>query len=165
MCINPCIAQAPVDRTGEIVMKTNKGSFKILSQADKKAFGKIQMSFKGTILIVGYEGTAPITTTPGLRVEYKNDKYARIEYFGEGTLTLDGKFRAIQWFGKNLNMFWSGLGICRVYGEFDKNNETGTYAIKGEPVRYWGSGGTTFTVPARVSSSEAPPVIIKKGGG
>ena len=164
LSITPGIAQAP-EATGEAVLKTNIGAFKITSPGDKKAFGKIQMTFKGSILIIGYEGTTPIVASGALRVEYQDAKRQRIEYFGNGTITLDGKFRAIQWFGRNLTLNWNGMGICRAYGEFDKDGNTGTIDIKGEKTRYWGSGGTTFTVPARNANIEAPKVNIKKSGG
>ena len=165
LCITPCLGQAPADATGEAIMKTNVGAFKINSPGDKKAFGKIQMSFKGSLLIIGYEGAAPIVASGGLRVEYKDDKRQRVEYFGNGTVTLDGKFRAIQWFGRSLNMTWNGMGICRLYGEFDKNGDTGSYEVKGDKVRPWGTGGMSFTVPGRNSTIVAPKVNIKKSGG
>lgn len=162
LCISPSIAQGPI-KTGEVVMKAPRGAFKITSPGDVKAFGKIQVSFKGTFLVVGYDSKVPIVPSAGLRTEYKNDKRERIEFFGEGTVTLDGKFRAIQYFGRNLNMTWNGYGICRVYGEFDKDGNTGTYEVKGDKLRYWGSGGTTFTVPPR--DTIIPPKVKIKGSG
>jgi hypothetical protein len=166
LCIAPLFAQVPQDQTGEVLMKTNIGAFKITSPGDKKAVGKIQITFKGTLLIVGYDGS-PINVGPGLRTEYENKKRERVEYFGQGTITLDGKFRAIQFFGRNLTMNWVGMGICRLYGEFDKNGDTGTYEIKGEKLRYWATGGTTITIPSRNSaaSQSAPKVKIKGSGG
>ena len=163
LSITPILALAQ-DATGEAVLKTNVGAFKITSPGDKKAFGKIQMSFKGSVLIIGYEG-APIVASNGLRVEYKEDKHQRIEYFGEGTITLDGKVRAIQWFGRNLNMTWNGQGIIRLYGEFDKDGNTGTIDVKGDKTRFWATGGITYTIPPRNSVTAPPKVNIKKGGG
>jgi hypothetical protein len=165
LSITPGIAQAPGDATGEAVLKTTTGAFKITSPGDKLAFGKIKMAFKGSILIVGYQGATPIAPSGGLRVEYKDDKRQRVEYFGDGTITLDGKFRAIQWFGRNLNMTWNGMGIVRLYGEFDKNGDTGTFEVKGDKLRYWGTGGMTLSLPSRASSLVAPQVNIKKSGG
>lgn len=165
LCITPSLAQAPNDKaTGEVAMKAAIGAFKITSPGDRKAFGKVTMSFKGTLLIVGYEG-APIVVSGGLKTEYENKKRERIEYFGEGTITLDGKYRAIQYFGRNLDMNWAGNGIIRVYGEFDKTGLTGTYTIKGEKQRWWGTGGTTFSLPGRESSVGVPKVKIKGSGG
>jgi hypothetical protein len=163
----PASAAAVPVKTGEVVMKTTKGSFKITSPGDVNAFGKIQMSFKGSLLIIGYDGKIPIVPSAGLRVEYKNDKRQRIEYFGEGTVTLDGKFRAIQFLGRNLNLSWTeAYGICRVYGQFDKDGNTGTFTVKGDQERYWGSDGTTFTVPPRTNNAVVPPIKVKpKGSG
>src|SRR4051812_23425550 len=107
LSITPSFAQAPGTATGEAVLKTTVGAFKITSPGDILAFGKVKMAFKGSVLIVGYTGSTPIVASSGLRVEYKDDKRQRVEYFGDGTITLDGKFRAIQWFGRNLNMNWN----------------------------------------------------------
>lgn len=159
----PCIAQAPPE-VGEVVMKTTVGSFKITSPGDQLAYGKIRMSFKGSCLIVGYDNKIPVVASPGLRVEYNNAKRGRIEYFGTGTITLEGRFRALQWMGQNLDMNWIGLGICRVYGEFDKNNNTGTYEIKGQKPLDWGNGGMTFSIPLKVNKVIPPKVKINGGG-
>lgn len=162
LIVTPSIAQAP-DNTGEVVMKTNIGSFKITSPGDKKSFGKITMSFKGSLLIVGYDGKSPVSVSGNLRTEYENKSRDRVLYFGQGTVTLDGKFHAIQWFGRNLTMNWNGMGICRLYGEFDKEGNTGTYSIKGDVLRYWGNGGTMFTLPAPNTAIVTPKV--RKSGG
>ena len=169
LCISPSFAQNPTSTApapiGEAVMKTNIGAFKITSPGDVKAFGKVQITFKGTLLIVGYDSSVPIVASAGLNKEYENKQRERIEFFGQGTVTLDGKFRAIQFFGRNLDMKWVGNGICRVYGEFDKNGDTGTFEVKGDQKRFWGSGGTTFTVPPRNNNVVAPKVKIKGSGG
>ncbi len=165
LSIVPCLAQAPV-KTGEVVMKTNIGAFKISSMGDVNASGKIKMSFKrGTLLIVDYKGAAPIGTTPGLRVEYENKKRKRIEFHGEGTVTLDGTFQSIQFFGRSLDMSWSGAGICRVYGEFDNAGNTGTFFVKGEKEMPWGTGGTYFTLPSRNANIVVPKIRPKGTGG
>ncbi len=165
LCVLPSLAQAPDSTIGEVDMKTNVGSFKILSPGDVKAFGKVQMNFRGTCLIVGYEGKTPIQVSNGLHLEYKNDQRQRVEYFGQGSITLDGKFKAIQWFGKDLSMNWVGNGICRLYGEFDKDNKTGTYTIKGANPKDWGTAGSvTFSIPSK-SQGMKPKVHFNKGGG
>lgn len=161
LCISPSIALAQ-ERIGEVTMKSSMGGFKITSPGDVNAFGKIEMSFKGTMLIVGYEGT-PIVQGPGLRVEYENKGQKRIEYFGKGTLTLNGKFRAIQFFGNDLDLHWVGMGICRVYGGYDKNGNIGTYEVKGDKLGYWSSGGSQFTVPPR--DTIIPPKVRVKAKG
>lgn len=159
----PSLAQAPQE-TGEVDMQTNIGAFKITSAGDDKSSGKIKMTFKGSCLVVGYEGTAPVAASTGLRVEYDNKKRDRVVFHGQGTVTLDGKFRAIQWFGQDLKMNWVGRGICRLYGEFDKNQNTGTYTIKGKQPMYWGTGGMQFSIPAR-SDNFVPPKVHINGGG
>ncbi len=160
-----CIAQAPAT-TGEVAMKSKKCGFKINSKGDDKAFGKITISFKrGTLLVVGYKGVAPVVTGAGLRLEYNNDKRERMEYHGEGTLTLDGKFRSIEFFGGSLVCNWLGSGICRLYGEFDETGDTGSFTVKGEREKPWGTGGTYFTLPPRVDATVVPRVRPKGSGG
>jgi hypothetical protein len=147
-------------QTGEVVMKTAIGSFKILRANDKQpAFGKIEMNFKGSLLIVGYKGKAPIQMVGNLRKEYENKKTDRMLLVGQGKVVLDGEFRAIQWFGRDLTMTWNGFGICRLYGEFDKNGQTGTYVVKGDVLRYWGSGGMQFTLPAYTAPPAQKPKV------
>ena len=132
--------------TGTIDFSSKVGSFKILSpNSDVKARGKIQMSFKGSVLVVGLEGN--VTPGPGVRLQYKNDEHARQAYFGEGTLTVDGKWRAIQFFGRDFSGHWDGMGIMRLYGEFDDKLETGTFKIAGDQPRPWGNGGMTVVLP------------------
>ena len=163
LCTVPSLAQAP-PQVGQVAMNTKIGSFKITSPGDQLAYGKIKMTFRGSCLIVGYDGKIPLVASPSLHVEYKDDKRQRIEYHGTGSITLEGRFRAIEWFGRDLNMDWSGLGICRVYGEFDKDGNTGTYTIKNKKTQYWGSGGMQFVLPPRDVSDIAPKVKINGGG-
>jgi hypothetical protein len=159
LAVSLASAQIP---SGEVDLKTSVGSLKINSPGKEKARGRIQMSFRGTLLLSDYKGATPIVTGT-FRKEYDNAQGKRTVYYGKGTITLDGNFRAIQWFGSDLNMKWIGMGICRLFGEFDKAGKTGTYQVKGDLVRYWGSGGTTFSIPNPVLEQAKAP-IIKRGG-
>jgi len=140
-------AAKPGGDTGEIVLKAALGSFKIVSPGDRNAYGKLEMNFKGTVLLVGYKPNAPIQIAGNIRKEYDNKDRERVLYHGQGRIVVDGTFKAIQWFGRDLTARYNGMGIFRLYGEFDKTGMTGTYQITGDKLRYWGSGGTTFVVP------------------
>lgn len=154
------IAQAPSPQTGEVVMKTAIGSFKMVSPGDQKAFGKLEMTFKGTVLFVGLDASAPVVAEGNLRKEYDNKDRARVLYHGSGRMVVNGKFKSIQWFGRDLSCRFNGMSIVRVYGEFDKNGQTGTYQITGDKERYWQQGGLTFTVPKPdFNKTVAPPKV------
>jgi hypothetical protein len=149
--------------TGEVDMKAAIGSFKINSPGKENARGRIQMSFRGTLLLVNYTGATPVITGT-IKKEYDNQAKKRMVFHGQGTVTVDGNFRALQWFGKDLTMKWIGMGICRIYGEFDSTGKTGTYQVKGDLLRYWGSGGMTFTLPIPNSEPAVKPKIKRNGG-
>jgi hypothetical protein len=140
-------AAKPAGDTGEIVLNAALGSFKIVSPGERNAYGKLEMNFKGTVLLVGYKPNAPIQVSGNVRKEYDNKDRDRVLYHGQGRIVLDGTYKAIQWFGRDLSARYNGMGIFRLYGEFDKKGMTGTYQITGDKQRYWGSGGTTFAVP------------------
>jgi hypothetical protein len=151
----PATAPAAAVETGSVVMKATVGSFKILSPNDQNpAFGKINMTFRGSLLVTSSKDTK-VTVTGNLRKEYENAKYGKAVYFGQGNVIIEGKFKSIQWFGKDLNLAWTGVGVCRMYGEFDAKGETGTYTVAGDVLRYWGTGGAMFTLPRYKLPGEA----------
>ena len=148
-------------RTGVVDMATNIGSFKIVSPGNIKAFGKMVIEFTGTVLIVGLNGS--VTPSATLRKEYSNAKHERVGYFGTGRLTVEGEWTALQFFGRKMKAHWEGLGICRLYGEFDEKLETGTYTIAGDKTRPWMQGGNMFILPREVDAGPTPRV--KKADG
>jgi len=148
-------------KTGIVDMATNIGSFKIVSPGEVKSFGKIDIEFNGSVLIIGLNGT--VIPSAGLRNEYSNAKHERTGYNGKGKLTIEGEWTAIQFFGRDMRAHWEGLGICRLYGEFDKNLDTGTFTIKGDKVRAWNQGGNMFVLPRGEDNSPTPRV--KKADG
>lgn len=151
---------------GEAWLKAKVGSFKIASPGDERALGDIKMTFQGSVLIVNYGGSTPITATAGLRKEYENKDRNRVVYFGRGTITLSGRFRAMQWFGTDLDMTWKGMGLCRVSGKFDKDGNTGQYFVKGDAEPKWWPADTTltFALPRREDTLVAPKIKMKTGG-
>ena len=148
----------PVYPTGTVDFETKVGSFKILSpNSDVKARGTIAMSFQGTVLVVGLEGRA--TPGAGVKKSYDNAQRGRQVFFGKGTLTIDGKWRAIQFFGREYKGRWKGFGIMRLYGEFDDKLQTGTYTVQGQKPEPWGSGGRQVYLPAPVQPGRVKPKI------
>lgn len=162
-------APPPITETsavGTVDFWTKIGSFKIASpDTNIKARGKITMSFQGTVLVVGLEGSA--IPGPGVKVQYDDAKHARKVYFGRGTLTVDGKWRAMQFFGRDFKGSWTGMGIMRMYGEFDDKLDTGTYIVKGRPKEAWGNGGRQITLPPAPLPTDVKPKIedVKPGKG
>ncbi len=96
----------------------NIGSFRILDGE-----GRVEVNFRGTVLISKLEGDA--VPSGNLRKEY--EAHDRIIYTGQGKLVVTGKWRAVQWFGRDMTAVWYGRGIARVVGEFDRNMQTGRY--------------------------------------
>lgn len=149
-------AQDAKPKTDTIFFETKIGSFKLLNCSGKASF-----SFEGTVLVAGYEGT--ITPSAGLKKEFESKENKRVAYFGKGTITVEGKWRGIQWFGKNLNGFFDGNGIMRLAGEFDENMNTGHYWYKSNTAKeIWYSVGIERTIPPPDYLKGTKPV---RGGG
>lgn len=114
---------------GTLHFQTNLGSFRIIDGE-----GRVQFRFRGSLLISNLEGDYSITGET--RKEYEDED--RVVYSGEGTVTVVGNWRAIQWFGTNMQGVWYGKGLMRIVGEFDRDGNTGTYWYD-DPnnFRYW----------------------------
>lgn len=146
----PPAQKPPAREMGHVYFRTAIGSFKILD-----GIGDVEFSFTGTVLISQLKGT--VSTSGNVRVEHKDA--TRTVYFGTGSIKVSGEFRAIQWFGKNLSGSWRGNGVMRLFGEFDKNLNTGEYWYADRPneVKPWYSGGMTIFVPElRVGATGTP---------
>ena len=154
----PAPAAAP-ELSGKVDFWTKVGSFKIASPKppDVLARGDITMNFQGTVLVVGLVGSA--TPGPGVKVQYENAKQGRKVFFGRGKLNLKGKWRAIQFFGRDFKGSWTGMGIMRLYGEFDEKLETGFFQINGKARESWGNGGRTINLPPPVQPGQIKPKI------
>lgn len=148
---------------GTVNFNTNVGSFKILGAAERKAEGRVEVTCKGTVLISGLEGKI---TPIGLRREINDTKLNKQVYFGSGSFVVEGKFSGIQWFGRDMKAKWHGWGLVRLFGEFDKNLNTGEYWYEGDTQkRPWFNGGMTVTLPkpASQSTGTVQPRIKDKG--
>jgi hypothetical protein len=132
---------------GPMHFETHIGSFKILERNPKQEpEGTLTLSFTGTVLISNLIGK--LESSGNLRREYYDDKHKKQVWFGTGTLKLEGQFHNLQWFGRNMKADFMGNGIFRLYGEFDKDLNTGYYWFdKPEDKNYWGTSGSSLQVP------------------
>ncbi len=125
---------------------TGVGSFKLLPPGPNTTTGSLDMTFEGTVMVSGLKGT--VTPGPGVRLEYARPDHNRQVFFGKGRLQVKGEYRAIQFFGRNLKGSFTGVTVARLYGEFDKNMETGYYWYASQPEKQdWGTSGRTLSVP------------------
>lgn len=143
---NPTAPGAP-SKPDTIFLKTTIGSFKLIPNTQYLTSGKLSMSFEGTVMVSGLEGT--VAVGPGVRLELDRKDHNRKVYFGKGTLNMNGTFRSVQFFGRNLTASYTGTDItARLYGEFDKNMETGYYWYASDPKKVdWGTSGNMPKIP------------------
>lgn len=152
-------AQVPTG-ADELVFETHVGSFKILGGGDN-AHGKLTFSFTGTVLVNGLTGTLQISGN--VKKEFENKDRKEQAYFGTGSMTIDGTFQSIQWFGRDMKATFKGLGIVRLNGEYDKNLETGWVRYGSEAKSQpWLQGGRQFEVPQPISMR---PIVPKARSG
>ena len=141
----------PKDKLATLHFQTNIGSFKMMD-----GYGRVEISFTGTMLISQLEGPEP-QVSGDLQLQY-NDKGRRV-YFGRGSIVFRGSWRGVQWFGRNMKGVWFGRGAMRLAGEFDKNLYTGEYWYDDpKQKKPWFAQGTfTIQLPEFIFK-EAPPI-------
>jgi hypothetical protein len=146
---------------GTLNFETKLGSFKLLPKKDL-ASGRVEISFTGTLLLSNFKGT--LTKTGSIRREYLG--HDRQVYFGSGTIVVEGTFRGIQWFGRDMKGKWHGEGVARLFGEFDQSLDTGWFWYN-DPTdrRAWGTYGRLAELPERSMIGTGTPVPRKRGGG
>lgn len=139
----------------ELIFETHVGSFKILGGADP-ARGKITLSFTGTVLVNDLDGS--IVIAGNVKKEFENKQRKEQCYFGTGTITVEGKFRSLQWFGRDMKANFKGVGIVRLNGEYDKNLDTGWVRYGNETKNQpWFQGGRQMEVPQPKSLQPVVP--------
>lgn len=150
-----------------LYFETNLGSFRSANGA-----GKLHFSFEGTVLIHNWDldvkpkdiekapKTYKVTLQGKIRKEY--ERHGRAVYFGKGTITIEGSWRAVQWFGKNMKGYWTGQGAMSIVGEFDKQGNTGLYWYDPARKNYWPTSLMELSLPERRYDEQAEPVERKK---
>ncbi len=143
---------------------TNIGSFKLIATDQDPVEGTLDVVFRGTILISNLEPGSTVVVSGNVRKEIDDKKYKRQVYFGNGRITISGRLRSVQFFGQGLRAGFDGFGFGRLYGEFDRNLETGYYWLDGDEDKTpWGTGGMPMAVPP--PNFVKPKVKIQGKGG
>lgn len=148
---------------GTLHLETKLGSFKLLD-----GVGRAEISFTGTMLLNQADGKVEISGK--LRKEYEG--HNRVVYFGTGKVIVTGKWRGIQWFGRDMKAVWYGAGAARLAGEFDRDLNTGKFWYDDPKKKQdWSATGTfTITLPNRYEQPAVTPIERgkqpppKKGG-
>lgn len=154
-----CLSAQAEENLKNLNFETHVGSFKAMG-ADHPAHGLMQISFTGTVLISGLNGT--VSMQGNIKKEYENAQHKKQVYHGSGKMTVSGEFQGIQFFGRDLKGTFTGLAIFRMYGEFDKNLETGSYWYDGGEHKDWGTGGMQVTVPGmNLKAMQRPTPTVK----
>lgn len=140
---------------GVMYFNSRIGSFKIVGPGEQYPEGSVTLQCHGTVLISDLQGTV---VPANMNLELNDTKLKKQVYFGNGRITVRGKFKNIQFFGRDLKAAWDGFGIIRFYGEFDKNLETGLYWYGNDPTNKldWGNGGMTQTLPQTKRGPQGP---------
>jgi hypothetical protein len=147
-----------------VFFNTNIGSFKLMGANEVPAEGILDMKFRGTLLVSNLEPGSTIVITGNIRKEVDDKKYKRQVFFGTGRITIHGKFRSVQFFGNALRAAFDGYGYARLYGEFDRNLETGYYWYASQNQKMpWNSQGSQMPVPP--SGAVKPQIKIEGKGG
>ena len=146
------VAQQPTDT---LYLQTGVGSFKLLPPGPDTTHGTLDIDFEGTVMVSGLNGT--VTPGAGVRLELERKDHNRQVYFGKGHIRISGEFRGIQFFGRNLKGSYNGVAVARLYGEFDKNMETGYFWYASQPEKQdWGAYGRTLVVPPSKPTQALP---------
>lgn len=150
-------------RYANLKFNTKVGSFKILGTDEVLAQGTLTMAFKGTVMVSDLEPGGKVSFSGDVRKEYTTDDNRKTLYFGKGTMTVAGRYKSLQFFGQDLDANFFGLGIFRLYGEFDKDLKTGTYQVDQGEKMPWGTNGMQVAVPnPAMSSATRGGIKVKK---
>lgn len=133
--------QPKVPESGKMHLWCKVGSFRLEGK------GRVELDFTGTLLISGHSGPAPVVTGK-VRKEYQG--MGRTVYFGTGRAVIEGEWRRIQWFGNNMDCRWTGKGMALVFGEYDKEKQTGRIQVDDLPELEWLTTGRAFYVPKQL---------------
>ena len=152
--VMPVNSQDSKPEYGVLNLSSRLGSYKLLDGE-----GTVEINFTGTVLVSHLKGSA----TPSGNVKLEYDANDRKAFFGSGKVVVNGSFRAVQWFGRNMNTKWTGRGIARLHGDFDKDLHTGWYwyDTNAEARKIWKFHGQVIPVP----EPKAPQPIERGGTG
>lgn len=146
---------------GTLHMETKIGSFKLLDGS-----GKVDFTFRGTVMInAGKDATIQVTGS----VKKNFERGTRVTYFGQGRVVVVGKWRSIQWFGRDMKAQWYGAGAARISSQFypgaDGKPRTGEWWYDAKERNFMIADGTmTILLPAPEirSSPSGPSEVIPR---
>ncbi|MBX3095909.1 MAG: hypothetical protein KF812_03530 [Fimbriimonadaceae bacterium] len=142
---------------GTLHLSTRLGSFRTID-----GVGRAEFTFSGTVLVSKLKGK--VTMSGNVREEYKDEE--RAVYHGTGRCVVEGEWRAVQWFGRDMNFVWYGKGIARVTGDFDANQETGWYWYDDPTDRMpWPAANSRDVVLPKRGVTDRIPTIRPRSGG
>lgn len=107
----PSAAPAPANpATFETMrLRTKLGSANFIN-----AQGRVEFTFRGTVLIHDLQGTAKFSGN----VIKQYDQNRRAVYYGRGSVVVEGRWANVYWWGGDFDATWRGQGIVRVDGEY-----------------------------------------------
>ncbi|MEJ5170460.1 MAG: hypothetical protein WHU10_05685 [Fimbriimonadales bacterium] len=148
----PSFAPVPPGKNyGRMHFETKLGSFRVINGE-----GQLQMTFKGTVLVSQHQDGV-LNVTGNVRKEI--DERGRKVYFGQGRLAITGRWRAIQWFGRDMSADWLGAGMVQLKGEFDKDLNTGTFWVDDpKQIQYWQTSLITVLLPNPAGQDSQEPI-------
>ncbi|MCW5936274.1 MAG: hypothetical protein KIT11_03080 [Fimbriimonadaceae bacterium] len=127
----------PAPGYGTMHFQTRLGGFRSIDGR-----GRLEFTFTGTVLLSQVKGDAKVTG----QVRKEWDKNDRRVYTGTGRVVVTGEWRAVQWFGRDMQGVWYGRGTLRMGGEFDRDLNTGTYWFDDPNDKMYWPAGTTFDI-------------------
>jgi hypothetical protein len=155
---------------GNFFFETKIGSFRMLEfNDDSMPEGHFEMNFTGSVLVDTSEavkhprGLQTTIKTEG-SIKSEVDYHGRKLFHGTGKIIVDGGWHALQWFGRDMSGKFTGSGVFRLSGEFDKNLETGYYWYDDGKKQDWGTAGMQPTVPQANYMPKTPTVKINGKG-
>jgi len=138
---------------GALRLEAGLGSFRLEGE------GRVEMSFRGTLLLVNFEGKIDLQG----RVRKEFEGMGRTVWFAardeNGRLprvVIEGKWRYLQWFGGDMKAVWKGRGIALLFGEYDENGNSGTWQLDDKPAYPWHTVGRAVYVPEEITPGYAP---------
>jgi hypothetical protein len=143
-----------VPKSGTMTMWCQVGSFALEGE------GRVEITFTGTLLVSQHDGP-PVQVSGRVRKEYEG--MGREAWFGTGKAVVQGKWRKVQWFGKNMNAKWVGRGLAMVFGEYDAKEQTGFTKVDDLPAYPWLTTGRPFYVPKEMAPGYDPNAKPAKG--
>lgn len=142
------------------------GSFKIKRGSEDLNKGVLEIHFTGTLLVSGLKGQA--VPSGGVKLEYDRPDMDRKVFHGTGALHVDGEFSSILFFGQNVDALYNGSGVVQLFGEFDKDLQTGYYWYGKDIAKKldWGTTGVTILPnPVNRQQMERQKIKVKNVTG